>query len=57
VLFNVDSGANGRKSAHPALRLPKNPVWKLKKRARRSILSMSFVLPSSMKKEVQGSLE
>lgn len=31
VFFNEDSGANGRKTAHPALRLPKIPVWKLKK--------------------------
>jgi len=31
VIFNEDSGINVRKSAQPALRVPKNPVRKLKK--------------------------
>ena len=33
VFFNVNSAANGRKSAHPDLRVPENPVRKLKKGA------------------------
>ena len=31
VIFNEDSGINVRKSAQPDLRVPKNPVRKLKK--------------------------
>ena len=42
AIFNVNFAANGRKSAHPALRLPKNPVWKLKKKGPKEYIINEF---------------